>query len=293
MRRVIGAAIAAICAAGCAQDSADRTPVELRLEEIQAWDEFGLEVAGVVAGGDEVVIWPVQGRPMVLRAADRRVLPVPEDIQVVGARREGRGWTLVAAAPLRVLEWDGEDEIIVDTIDQLPDSLQIAEAVWSEDWYLRVKDLAEESSMIVRGIAMRDPDVVLGPLPEGLHLGVRPRGGVLVGTATEPFRFWAVEENGGGFELPYRVPDFEGTTVVGLGIDPIDEGEHIQTFADLGSDRRWIVRWGEGAEPIAVRHLNAPTAVVSSDVDQRRLVFARDLGGVEIAMYGWQTNGRN
>ena len=123
------------------------------------------------------------------------------------------------------------------------------------------------------------------------------RGVVMVSRRDEPFLSQQAGLGGSPDRLFFRPPQepfahsgYPARLWRALPIVALDRG-YLQTFADLRSDRRLIVRYDQAGRPIRTRTIDLPIGFVTSLPAARLLIGARRITGVEIVGYVWRWNG--
>jgi hypothetical protein len=73
---------------------------------------------------------------------------------------------------------------------------------------------------------------------------------------------------------------------IGLPIIALDSG-YLQTFSDVKSDRRLLVRYAADGRIRRITRLDAPIGVVAADPDHDLLFAVRTVGTAELVRYKW------
>lgn len=229
---------------------------------------------------------------------------------LAGASFHDQRLVVVPSEPDATLtEW-AEAKLRVEAA-RVPEGLRLITAVRDgQEW--RTLHLAESGSLkigTVRGDSMLRSDSLHSvridstgsPVP--VHPMLR-RGSdrKAISFSTRPYQRYVYRPNGGGPQQWTSLPgavDSVGSTPAAdrasppahwraLALVPLDRGGALQTFADLRSDRRVLVRYDSTGAIVAERELDAPFATLHSVPERRLLLGSRSLGAsVELVVHRW------
>lgn len=247
------------------------------------------------------------GRVRIERTDD---LPEAPTDDLAGASFHDQRLVVVPREPdARLTEW-AEAKLRVEAA-RVPKRLRVITAVWDgREW--RTLHLAESGSLeigTIRGDSMLRSDALHSvridstgsPVP--VHPMVR-RGSdrEAISFSTRPYQRYVYRPHGRGPQqwtsLPGAVDSVRSPPAAdrasppahwrALALVPLDRGGALQTFADLRSDRRVLVRYDSTGVIVAERELDAPFATLHSIPERRLLLGSRSLGAsVELVVHSW------
>lgn len=132
------------------------------------------------------------------------------------------------------------------------------------------------------------------PLPDSLlELAVDPDGRVLIANRIEPFEIWRyVTQAPTGpafFDLVPELSAEAGRNAILVGMGPVAvECGYIRVIADLGSDRRWLIRYSLEGRLVGLARLGAPIGFVAADVGTKTAFAAIRTSRLVLARYTYE-----
>jgi hypothetical protein len=254
-----------------------------------------LDVSGGRIKGDTVLYWSLNGESGLLRPdGPREVLFAGSDWQFVGAHWGEDGPELLARNPPTVLSINADGELRSSTPLEFPhgDSLEVLGAEYGTAWHLHVWDSAEGTTSIVE-VTGSGSRIVAGPFDEITSFGPSHGSALLVYPRSS--LSWIIQVSADRTQRTTMPVDFtEGQPwhhaighIATLASVPLDKGEQLLVVADLGADKRWLVRLNDALGVANVTELDGPFSLLSTDTIARTLLMARDIGEVELAAYRW------
>lgn len=277
-------------------DLAPPSSTAVTLQEFATWRVPNLNVSGGLIKGDTVFYWSVSGEAGLLRPDGRREEIFRESSwQFVGAKWGEHGIELLARNPLTVLSFQNAGESGNATPLMFPhscDSLEVLAAEYTTAWHLHVWDSAGAATSIVE-VTASGSRTIAGPFDEVTSFGPSHGSVLLVYPRSSPSWIVRITDDGTRrFRFPVEFTEPQpwhqavGRTAT-LRSVPIDNREQLLTVADLGSDKRWLVRLSAAMSVANVTELDASFSLLATDTIGKTLLMARDIGGIELAAYKW------
>ena len=276
-------------------DQAPPSSAPVQLQETAAWTAADLNVSGGLIRGDTVLYWSLSGESGLLRPDGRREVIFSESgWEFVGAHWGEHGIELLARNPLTVLSIQAAGESGSVTPLTLPrsDSLEVLAAEYTTAWHLHVWDLAGGATSIVK-VTDSGSRTVAGPFDEIMSFGPSHGSGLLVYPRSRPSWIVQVSDNGARrsrMPVEYTEPQpwhhAVGRTAT-LRSVPLDNREQLLAVADLGGDKRWLVRLSGAMSVANVTELDGSFSLLATDTIAKTLLMARDIGEIELAAYRW------
>jgi len=267
----------------------------VNLQEVAAWTVSDLNVSGGLIKGDTVLYWSLNGEAGLLRPDGRREVIIGESSwQFVGAHWGEHGIELVARNPLTLLSilTPGVVGSATPMMFSHSDSLEVLGAEFTTAWHLHVWDSTNAATSLVQ-VANSGSRTVAGPFNEITSFGPSHGSGLLVYPQSNPSWIVRVSDDGARrSRMPVEFTESQpwheavGRTVT-LRPVPLDNREQLLAVADLGSDKRWLVRLNGAMNVVNVTELNASFSLLATDTVAKTLLMARDIGEIELAAYRW------
>lgn len=282
--------------AGACGDDLQITPGRLELEQVAVWAmPDSILVSGGLLHGDTALYWSLDGAAGLLRPDRHDELINDHRWEFVGGAWNVDGVQLVANNPPTLLHLPTGEAPPRSVPLAFPDidDLMVSGAAFSTTWHLHVVDLDTDETTVARASAS-SYETVAGPFNERISLSTS-HGQALVVYPRDHLT-WIMEIDATSTRRRTIAVGMHASTnwgsaigrTVALHLLPLDHGEHLFTMADLGSDRRWLVRMDAQMMVAHVTELDAPVAVLATDTVSRTLLMARDIGHFELALYRWR-----
>jgi hypothetical protein len=280
---------------GCAVSEPPASAVMLRLEELASWPLDNVHaINGARIIGESLLAWSSrEGTVVLIRDGISLSISRPGTLPVA-ADLYGGELVVLQGNPAALVGLSLNGMPIWEKLVQLPSPPQSAVRV-GEEWYVTVFDQNVGGLYRVDASTAHGRSVRVIPLESPSHVG-RVGTGIVLLDFREPFRIRRLTTDGA--ILSSHRPDYahsdslilpNPSAWVALPGVSLGSGALLQTIANLTSDDRLFLRYGEEADgPEHTTLTHVPMGFLHSDPKSRRALAVRDVGRVELVLYEWR-----